>query len=248
MTAILGIDVGGSGIKGALVDLETGEMVTDRIRMLTPDGFAMPAVVNTIARLIKRFKYKGPVGVGFPAAVGNGIILTPPTAHEVEGWLGNSVEDALTQASGCHVKVINDADAAGLAEVRFGAGKDRSGAIMTFTLGTGVGCGMFLNGQLVPNFELGKLYLEGHTEVAELYMASRIKREQTLSWKVYGLRLNEYFLHIEHLFSPQLIVVGGGISKKADKFLKYVALKRTEIVPAQLLNEAGIIGAAAAAA
>jgi polyphosphate glucokinase len=247
MSLVLGIDVGGSGIKGALVDLDKGELATERVRLKTPAGFAMADVVKTIAKVIKHFKHTGPVGVGFPAAVASGIVLTPPTAHEVAGWVGNSVEDAIKQASGCNATVINDADAAGLAEVRFGAGKDRSGAVMTFTLGTGVGCGMFLDGKLVPNFELGKLYLQGHNEVAELYMASRIKTEQKLKWQEYGPRLNEYFLHIEHLFSPQLIIVGGGISKKADKFLSYMNLHRTEIVSAELLNEAGIVGAAAAA-
>ncbi|MCB0035735.1 MAG: ROK family protein [Anaerolineales bacterium] len=246
MSVVLGIDVGGSGIKGALVDLEKGELVSDRIRLSTPKDFGMPEVVKTIARLIKRFKYNGPVGVGFPAAVANGIILTPPTAHEVHGWLGNSVENAIEEASGCNAIVINDADAAGLAEVRFGAGKGIQGSVMTFTLGTGVGCGMFLNGALVPNFELGKLYLQGHTEAAEQYMASRIKEEQGLKWSAYGARLNEYFLHIEFLFSPELIIVGGGVSKKANKFMPYIQLKRTEIKPAELRNEAGIVGAAAA--
>lgn len=248
MSTVLGIDVGGSGTKGALVDLEKGELVTERIRLATPKNFAMPDVIKTIAKLIKRFDYDGPVGVGFPAAVASGIILTPPTAHEVPGWLGNSVEKAIEEASGCNAIVINDADAAGLAEVRFGAGKGVSGSVMTFTLGTGVGCGMFLNGKLVPNFELGKVYLQGHTEVAELYMASRIKDEQELKWKEYGARLNEYFLHIEHLFSPELIIVGGGVSKKAHKFMPYIQLKRTEIKAAELRNEAGIVGAAAAAA
>lgn len=248
MTQVLGIDVGGSGIKGALVDLEQGELATKRIRIDTPADFGMNGVVGTIATLIKEFDYSGPVGVGFPAAVASGIILTPPTAHEVPGWLGNSVEDAIEQASGCQATVINDADAAGMAEAHFGAGKGVKGVVMTFTLGTGVGCGMFLNGKLVPNLEMGKVYLEGHKEVAELYMASRIKEEQGLKWKEYGRRLNEYFLHMEFLFSPQLIIVGGGVSKKAHKFMPYIHLNRTKIVPAELRNEAGIIGAAAAAA
>jgi polyphosphate glucokinase len=247
MTQLLGIDVGGSGIKGALVEAETGEMLSERIRVLTPGDFTIESVSKAIAKLVKKLKYKGPIGVGFPSAVANGIVLIPPTALHYPGWVGHSAADAFATATGCPVVVVNDADAAGLAEIRWGAGKDEPGVVMTFTLGTGVGCGMFYNGQLIPNYEVGKLYLKGHTEVAELYMAGRIKREQELTWRGYGLRLNEYFRHVEHLFTPNLIILGGGISKRGEKFLPYIHLERTRIVTAALMNEAGIIGAAAAA-
>lgn len=244
---ILGIDVGGSGIKGALVDLDSGDLASERIKLETPQSFTREEVAATIAAIIAQFKYSGPVGVGFPAAVSQGIVLTPPTALHYPGWVGKSVDDLITQATGCDITIINDADAAGLAEMRFGAGEEMDGPVMTFTLGTGVGCGMFMDGKLVPNYELGKLYLPGHTEMAELYMAGRIKKLAGLRWAEYGQRLNEYFQHIEHLFSPNLIIVGGGISKKHARFLPEVKLTRSKIVPAELLNEAGIVGAAVAA-
>ncbi|MDA0245046.1 MAG: ROK family protein [Chloroflexi bacterium] len=247
MTELLGIDVGGSGIKGALVNAETGELASERIRVLTPGDFTIESVSKAIAKLVKKLKYKGPIGVGFPSAVANGIVLIPPTALHYPGWVGHSAQEAFAQATGCPVVVVNDADAAGMAEIRWGAGQGVQGTVMTFTLGTGVGCGMFYNGQLIPNFELGKVYLKGHSEVAELYMAGRIKREQGLTWRAYGSRLNEYFRYIEHLFTPDLIIVGGGVSKRGDKFLPYVHLERTRIVTAALMNDAGIIGAAAAA-
>lgn len=247
MAELLGIDVGGSGIKGALVDSTTGELCSDRVRILTPGDFTVESVSKAIAKLVKKLKYQGPIGVGFPSAVDQGIVLIPPTALHYPGWVGRSAEKAFSEATGQPVKVVNDADAAGMAEIRFGAGKDVPGVVMTFTLGTGVGCGTFFNGQLLPNYELGKLYLKGQSEVAELYMAGRIKKEKSLTWPAYGRRLNEYFQHIEHLFSPNLIIVGGGVSKRGPMFLPYIKLQRTRIVTAALLNEAGIIGAAAAA-
>lgn len=240
----LGIDVGGSGIKGALVDLETGELVTERLRIKTPPSFDIDSVTQAIARLVRKFDYQGPVGVGFPAAVADGVALTAPTAHEVSGWVGESVTDCFSNATGCDVTVLNDADAAGLAEMRFGAGQGVSGVVITVTLGTGIGGGLFMDGTLVPNLEIGKIYLKGQQEVAEQYVASRIKTEQKLSWKTYGKRLNEFCLLVEHVFSPQLIIIGGGISQKHEKFLPGVSLKRTPVVPAEAFNEAGITGAA----
>lgn len=241
---VLGIDIGGSGIKGALVDLETGEFASERIRIETPPSFKIGAVTKTIAELVSEFGYKGAVGIGFPAAVADGIVLTPPTAHHVAGWVGQSVNERFSEASGCQVKVLNDADAAGLAEIRFGAGRGVDGVVITVTLGTGVGGGLFMDGKLVPNLEIGKLFLESHEEVVEQYMAGRIKKDHGLKWFEYGERLNEFCLHIEHVFSPQLIIIGGGVSKKHKKFLSGDQLKRTRIVPAELRNQAGISGAA----
>jgi len=240
----LGIDIGGSGIKGALVDLETGELVTERIRIVSPRSFELEAVTKTITRLVRKFDHKGPVGIGFPAAVANGVVLTPPTAHEVPGWVGESVDQIFSDATGCDVTVLNDADAAGLAEMRFGAGKGVQGVVITITLGTGVGGGLFIDGRLVPNLEIGKIFLPGHAEVAEQYMAGRIKKVQHLTWKKYGKRLNEFCLHIEHVFSPQMIIIGGGISEKHQKFLPGFPLLRTLLVPATMFNQAGISGAA----
>ena len=244
----LGIDVGGSGIKGALVDLESGELKTERIRVKTPGSFNIDKVTASIARLIKRFDYSGPVGVGFPAAVAAGTVLTPPTAHHVAGWVGESISDRFSTAAECNVTVVNDADAAGLAEMRFGAGRGVGGVVITLTLGTGIGGGMFMDGELVPNLEVGKLYLAGHEDVVEQYVASRIRKEAKLTWEEYGSRLNEFCQHVEHLFSPQLIIIGGGISQRHKKFLPMVQLKRSRVVPAQMRNEAGIAGAAAWAA
>ena len=245
---ILGIDVGGSGIKGALVDLETGRLVSERVRIETPGAFTTDGVCETISQLVTAFEYSGPVGVGFPSAVAEGIVLTPPTAHEFPGWTGKSVNDAFSEATGSEITVLNDADAAGLAEMRYGAGRGVSGVVLTVTLGTGVGAGLFMDGKLVPNLEIGKLFLASHEEVVEQYMAGRIKKEEGLKWFEYGERLNEFCLHVEHVFSPQLIIIGGGISRKHRKFLPASQPTRTRVVPAELRNEAGIVGAAAWAA
>jgi polyphosphate glucokinase len=241
---VLGIDIGGSGIKGALVDLDSGTLVSDRIRIKTPPSFEIQAVTDTIATLVQKFDYNGIVGVGFPAAVANGVVLTAPTAHHMAGWINQSVNDRFSAATGCPVRVLNDADAAGLAEIKFGAGKDVEGVVITVTLGTGVGAGLFMDGKLVPNLEIGKIFLASHDEVVEQYMAGRIKEDHNLKWYEYGERLREFCLHIEHVFSPQLIIIGGGISKKHKKFLPKKKLKRSRVVPAKLRNQAGICGAA----
>ena len=241
---VLGIDIGGSGIKGALVDLDSGEFVTDRIRIETPASFGIEAVTETIVTLVNEFDYEGPVGIGFPAAVAKGVVLTAPTAHHVPGWVNQSVDERFSEATGNKVMVLNDADAAGLAEMRFGAGQGVDGVVITVTLGTGVGGGLFMDGKLVPNLEIGKIFLESHDDVVEQYMAGRIKKEHGLEWFEYGERLNEFCLHIEHVVSPQLIIIGGGVSKKHKKFMSEDQLKRTRIVPAKLFNQAGIVGAA----
>ena len=241
---VLGIDIGGSGIKGALVDVTTGEFASERIRIKTPPSFEIEAVTKTITRLVNKFDFTGPVGVGFPAAVAKGVVLTAPTAHHVPGWLGESVDKCFSEATGHDVRVLNDADAAGLAEMRFGAGQGVDGVVITVTLGTGVGAGLFMDGRLVPNLEVGKLFLSGHAEVVEQYMAGRIRKEEKLKWGEYGERLKEFCLHVEHVFSPQLIIIGGGVSKKHKKFLPDGKLKRTRVVPAAMRNQAGITGAA----
>lgn len=245
---VLGIDIGGSGIKGALVDASSGDLAGERIRIKTPPSFAIDAVSETLAELVGRLEYRGPVGVGFPAAVTNGTVLTPPTAHHVPGWVDQSVDERFSAATGCDVTVLNDADAAGLAEMRFGAGRSIEGVVITVTLGTGVGAGLFMDGKLVPNLEIGKLFLASHDDVVEQYMAGRIKKDHGLRWYEYAGRLQEFCLHVEHVFSPRLIIIGGGISRKHKKFMPDVQLKRTPVVPAELRNQAGISGAAAWAA
>ncbi|HSH02161.1 MAG TPA: ROK family protein [Anaerolineae bacterium] len=243
---ILGIDIGGSGIKGAIVDTEVGELVTERIRIPTPESFAPDEVIATVKELYEQFDYEGPVGVGFPAVVLDGVVMTPATAYQIQEWVGLPVAERISAAIGQPAAVLNDADVAGLAELHFGAGRERKGVVMLFTLGTGVGSVMFVNGRLVPNLELGHIYLAGQKNVAEAYMAERIRDEKDLSWKKWGKRLNKYFNHIERIFSPNLIIIGGGVSKKHHKFLHRIKV-RAKVVPAEMRNEAGIVGAALAA-
>ena len=238
---ILGIDIGGSGIKGALVNVETGEMVTDRLRIETPQPSKPKAVIAVVKEIVKHFDYKGPLGVGFPAIVIQGV--TRSAANVDDGWIGFPAAKKIAEATGCQVTVRNDADVAAMAEVKFGAGRDHMGTVMVFTLGTGIGSAMFVDGKLVPNTELGHVYLSGHKKDAEYYATDRIRKKEDLSWKEWGKRLNIYFNFIESLFSPDLIIIGGGVSKKHDKFLSYIDIQ-AQVVPAALRNEAGIVGAA----
>jgi polyphosphate glucokinase len=240
----LGIDIGGSGIKGALVDTTRGEMITDRYRIPTPRPATPKAVIATIKKIIRHFDYKGPLGVGFPGIVVDGLILSAVNIHK--DWEYFNGEKAIAAATGNKAIIRNDADVAGFAEMRYGAGRNAKGGTMLFTLGTGIGSTMFINGQCVPNLELGHLYLPNQKTDAERYTSDRARTELGLGWKEWGKRLNEYFNHIEFLFSPQRIIIGGGVSKKHEKFLQYIKV-RAEVIPAQLLNEAGIIGAAATA-
>lgn len=236
-----GIDIGGSGIKGAPVDLSTGELAADRVRIPTPQPSTPEAVADTVAELIASFDVESdmPVGVTFPAVITAGVAQT--AANVDKAWIGTDVDALLTERSGHDVFVVNDADAAGIAEMAFGAGRKTSGVVQVITLGTGVGSATFVDGTLVPNTELGHLLLHGDS--AERYMASSIKDQQDLDWETWAGRLQEYFSHLEFLFSPTRIIVGGGVSKKHKKFLPLLDLK-AEIVPAKLRNEAGIVGAA----
>ena len=241
---VLGIDVGGSGIKGALVDVSSGQMATDRFRLPTPQPAGPEAVVKTIKKVRKYFGYRGPVGVGFPAVVLDGTVLS--AANVDDAWIGYPGQNVLTDALRGPVALLNDADAAGFAEMRFGAGRDRKGLVMILTLGTGIGSALFMDGRLVPNCELGHLYLPGHTADAEEYASDRIRSSEDLGWKTWARRLDIYLRHLEGLFSPNLFILGGGVSKKSKRFVPYLTV-RTEVVPALLRNEAGIIGAAMAA-
>jgi polyphosphate glucokinase len=241
---VLGVDVGGSGIKGALVDVSSGQMATDRFRLPTPQPARPEAVVKTIKKVRKYFDYRGPVGVGFPAVVLDGTVLS--AANVDDAWIGYPGQRNLTEALHGPVTLLNDADAAGFAEMRFGAGRDRNGLVMILTLGTGIGSALFMDGCLVPNCELGHLYLPGHSADAEDYASDRIRSAEDLDWKAWARRLDIYLRHLEGLFSPNLFILGGGVSKKSPKFVPHLTV-RTEVVPAQLRNEAGIIGAAMAA-
>lgn len=240
---ILGIDVGGSGIKGAPVDTETGELVRERIRIKTPRPAKPKAVISTIVELVNQFEYSGPLGVGFPAVILNGIVMS--AANVDYRWINYPGVEGIRKAVGHPVALVNDADAAGIAEMTFGAGRDQMGVVMILTLGTGIGSALFIDGKLVPNTELGHMYLRNRKIDAEDYASDRIRVKKKLTWKAWAGRLDNYLHHIEVLFSPNLIILGGGVSKKHNNFIPRLTV-RTEVVPAELLNEAGIVGAAMA--
>ncbi len=242
---MLGVDVGGSGIKGALVDIENGQLVTERLRYSTPQPAQPEAVIMTIQKLVKKFKYSGPLGVGFPAIIQDGFVLS--AANVADEWIGYAGQKKIAKATGNKVTLLNDADAAGLAEMRFGAGRDQKGVAMVLTLGTGIGSALFVDGKLVPNLELGHIYLKGQITDAEEYTSDRIRSEFDLNWKSFANRLDEYLRYLEGLFSPNIFILGGGVSKKYDRFIPRLTV-RAPVVPAKLRNEAGIVGAAMAAA
>ncbi|MEU0571623.1 polyphosphate--glucose phosphotransferase [Nonomuraea sp. NPDC005983] len=234
---VLGIDIGGSGIKGAPVDTDAGTLTQERLRIPTPQPAKPAPVAEVVAQIVKHFSWEGPIGVTFPGVVVDGVVMTAANVHH--SWIG---VDAKELFGG--VRVLNDADAAGLAEVAFGRGRDQRGTVLMLTFGTGIGSALFRDGVLVPNTELG--HLELHGKDAEQRASALAREEHELSWEKWADRVEEYLRHVEMLFSPSLIIIGGGASKKADKFLPHVHID-TPIVPASLENEAGIIGAARAA-
>ena len=243
---LLGIDIGGSGIKGAIVNAATGELVTERLRLPAPPTFQPDEVIAIVAELVKEFGYSGPIGVGFPAVVMRGEVITPPTALAFPGWEGVNLAERISAATSQSTTVGNDADVACLAEMYFGAGKGERGVVMVFTIGTGIGSALFIDGRLVPNFELGRVYLRDSKKTAEQWTSDRVRELDGLGWKEWGGRLNQYFQHIELLFWPDVIIVGGGVSKKHEKFFPQIHV-RARLLPAAFRNEAGIVGAAMAA-
>ena len=235
-----GIDFGGTGIKGAPVDLEKGEFAAERERVKTPKPSTPEAIARIFVELLARFPDStGPVGVTVPGVVHHGVVHT--AANIDEAWIGTDADRLFTEATGRDVHVVNDADAAGLAEVRYGAAKGRAGLVIVTTLGTGIGSALVHNGVLVPNSELGHLEIDGHD--AESRAANSARERESLSMEHWARRLTTYYRVVERLFSPDLIVVGGGISKQCEEFLPLVEID-TEIVPATLLNKAGVVGAA----
>jgi len=240
--AILGIDIGGSGVKGAPVDTERGELLEERFRVTTPQPSDVTSVVAAVAEVAGQFEGYDRVGVTFPGVVVDGIVRT--AANVDKSWLDARAADLFSQRLGKPVSVLNDADAAGVAEVAFGAGKDQPGLIMMLTFGTGIGSALFLDGVLVPNTEFGHLELDGKD--AELRAADRVRESEDMSWEKWAGRVQEYLRHVEMLLSPRLFIIGGGVSKKSDKFFPLIDI-RTPMVPATLLNNAGIIGAAVTA-
>ncbi|WP_424212006.1 polyphosphate--glucose phosphotransferase [Streptomyces sp. BI20] len=245
LTQIMGVDIGGSGIKGAPVDLARGDLATERHKVLTPQPATPDRVVESVAEVVRHFEWTGPVGITFPGVVVDGVTRT--AANVDKGWVDLDAAKALSEAlDGRHVTVLNDADAAGIAEMAHGAGRARHlGTVVVLTLGTGIGSAVFTEGRLVPNTELGHLELRGHD--AETRASVKAKEDGDLSWERWAKRLSRYLAHVEMLFSPDLFVLGGGVSRKADRFLPLIEGVRAEIVPAELRNNAGIVGAAMAA-
>jgi polyphosphate glucokinase len=240
---VLGIDVGGSGIKGAIINTKTGELLTERFRIPTPAEGKPEQIADVIQKIVDHFGWTGAVGVGFPAVVQNGIAKT--AANIDKSFIGTNIENLISEKTKCVVKVINDADAAGQAEMKFGAGKDNKGVVILITVGTGIGTVIFTRGKLLPNTELGHIYLNKDRE-AERYASDATRQKFDLSWKNWAERFDEYLNYMEQLFWPDLFIIGGGISKNESKFQQYLTVK-TKVIPAQLLNHAGIIGAALAA-
>ncbi len=240
---ILGIDIGGSGIKGAPVDVRSGVLTAERFRIPTPDPSTPEAVGEAVAEIVRHFDWKQPVGCTFPAIVQHGV--THSAANVDQGWMHFKAEPFLQQKTGCPLRLINDADAAGLAEGAFGAAKDVPGMVMVLTFGTGIGSALLMDGKLIPNFELGHLEIRGKD--AEKRASDLVRAQKDLSWSKWANRVNEFLARLELYFSPDLFVIGGGVSKNYAKFGGYLQAERARIAPAQLLNGAGIVGAAMAA-
>jgi polyphosphate glucokinase len=240
---ILGIDIGGSGIKAGVVDVDKGCLVGERLRIPTPVPATPEAVQAAVASLVREFSWKDAVGCGFPAVIREGRAMT--AANIDPTWIGTDVAGLFADATGCPFHVLNDADAAGIAEMRFGAGRGRLGVVLLVTVGTGLGSALFSDAVLVPNTEFGHILVRG--KVAERYASAAVREREHLSWSKWGKRFNRYLQRMEELVWPDLFIIGGGVSKKHERFFPQIDVQ-AEIVPAQLRNEAGIIGAALSAA
>lgn len=240
---ILGIDIGGSGIKGATVNTETGELTADRYRLDTPQPATPDAVADALLGIIRHFGWSDrPIGCTYPGVVKNGMTLT--AANVDKGWIGLNAAEFLSERTGAPVFLLNDADAAGIAEMRFGAGKGKNGTVIMLTLGTGIGSAVFHQGVLLPNTEFGHLEIRG--KAAEQRASARVKKEKNMSWEEWCARLSELVFRMERLLTPDLFILGGGITKKADSFLHMIK-SNTPLLPARFQNQSGIIGAAIAA-
>lgn len=238
---ILGIDIGGSGLKGAPVDTVTGRQLAERHKVEIESPCAPAKAAAAAGEIARHFNWKGPVGIGFPGVVSGSTIMT--ASNLGESWIGLDGVKVFSKATGCKVKMVNDADAAGLAEMRFGAGKGQNGTVLLITAGTGIGSAMFYRGVLFPNTEFGHVQYRGKS--VEKFCAASIRKKKDLSWQEWAERLSIYLRMMEGLVWPDLIIIGGGVSAKNEKWLKYVKC-RTKVVPAKLFNGAGIIGAALA--
>jgi polyphosphate glucokinase len=242
---VLGIDIGGSGIKGAPVDVVKGEMLTERYRIPTPKKATPEAVVDIVDHIRNHFDWTGPIGCTVPARVEGGLVRTAANIHK--NWIDTQIDELLERKTGCRVSVLNDADAAGLASMRFGAGRQTSGVVLMLTIGTGIGSALFNDGLLVPNIELGHAMLHG--DIVENYASDRVRTQEEMSWREWAERFQEVLDRLEFLIAPTYIIVGGGISRpyKASEYLPYLH-PHAKLLIESLENEAGIIGAAASAA
>jgi len=238
--SVLGIDFGGSGIKGALVDESTGELLTERYRLPTPVGALPQDVAEVVGEIARHFDYHGPIGIGFPSVILHGVVYT--AANIDQGWIGVNAETLFGEVTGCPCFVVNDADAAGVAEMNYGVGLENPRGVTLFlTIGTGIGSALFVDGKLLPNTELGHLEVRGKD--AERRASDATRKRKTLTWEEWAVRLHEVLARMEMLFWPDLIVLGGGVSKDWESFMPYIRL-RSKIMPAKLFNQAGIVGAA----
>ncbi len=236
---ILGVDIGASGIKGAIVDVASGTLVSDRFRLETPKPSTPENMAKTFKKLVDHFDWKGTIGIGFPAVIKDGVVKTASNIDK--SWIDTNGTQVFSEASGCKVYIQNDADAAGLAEINFNKEANKNGVVMLITIGSGLGSALFIDGKIVPNTELGHLFLKD--KVAENYASDATRKKHDLSWEDWGKRFNKYLSHLEKLFWPNLFILGGGASKKFEKYAKTITVK-TPVVAASLLNNAGIIGAA----
>jgi polyphosphate glucokinase len=240
---VLGIDIGGTGIKAAPVDTTTGKFLAERVKMETPRPARPDAVAAVVARQVKHFGWTRPVGIAFPGVVVDGVTMT--AANLDPAWVGLDTRALFSKAASVPTTLINDADAAGLAEMTFGAGAGHRGTVLMLTLGTGIGSALFRDGTLIPNTEFGHIEIRGRD--AEERASERVKEQHDLSWDKWAGRVDEYLHHVEALTAPDLVIIGGGISRKADKFLPLLTSLRATVVPAAMHNDAGIVGAALSA-
>jgi len=239
---VLGIDIGGSGMKGGIVDLESGEMITERYRIPTPASRKPKEMAEVFRDIVNHFEYKGPIGCGFPTIIKHGVCKSVSNLNK--GWLNLDTQKLFSDACGQPVTVINDADAAGYGVMKYGIGKNENGLVLMITIGTGIGSGAFFDGVLIPNFELGQIPYKRYKKI-EHYAADSVRKNKNLSFKEFGKRVNKFLEFVDILVCPDLIILGGGVSKYFDKFEKEIKIE-TPVKPAILGNHAGIIGAAAA--
>lgn len=242
LSKILGIDIGGSGVKGAPVDTRTGKLLEERFRIETPQPSTPENIARAVQEVVHHFHWKKPIGCGFPAIVQNGVVQI--AANIDKTWIQTDARKVFSEVTKLPVWVVNDADAAGLAEIKRGAGAHFKGAVLVITLGTGIGSSLFIKGKLYPNTEFGHIEFKGMD--AEAYVSDATRKKENLDWETWGNRLNEYLTYLEFLCQPEMIILGGGVSKKMEFFRPYLHLK-ANVVPAYFLNNAGIIGAAMAA-